>query len=149
MIIYLAGGINGNLKVLWDQMKIYLAGINGRREAIFDEFIGKAMKIYLAGTYYGNQSRAIKSLGIKTPLPPILESFYYVDETTEVMLPFMKDFLLDSGAFTYMTGNGGKVNWEKYIDDYAKFIVKNDIEKFIELDCVRVTADELDTYEAY
>ena len=50
------------------------------------------------------------------------------------MRPLFKDFLLDSGAFTYLNGSKGKVNWEKYIEEYAVFINKHKIDLFIELD---------------
>lgn len=43
------------------------------------------------------------------------------------------DLLLDSGAFTFMQ-QGGKIDWEKYIDEYAAFINKYKVEKFFELD---------------
>lgn len=67
--------------------------------------------------------------------PYILESFYYTDEDTERLLPYFGDFLLDSGAFTFMQGNhSGKINWEEYIERYADFINRNRIEKFFELD---------------
>lgn len=44
------------------------------------------------------------------------------------------DFLLDSGAFTYMTNSEKKENWDLYIEEYANFINKYDIKHFFELD---------------
>ncbi len=44
------------------------------------------------------------------------------------------DFLLDSGAFTYMTNSGKVENWDLYIEEYANFINKHDIKHFFELD---------------
>ena len=64
----------------------------------------------------------------------ILESFYYADKWTEKMLPFFGEFLLDSGAFTFMSNNKGVVNWKEYIDRYASFINRNNIKYFFELD---------------
>lgn len=139
MIIFMAGGISGNLKPLFmniikdPKMEIFLAGQNYKNEFCKKE-IEKQMKIFLAGTMYGNQASAIEALKIQKPLPAILESFYYADETVEKLIPFYKDFLLDSGAFTYMTGNGSAVDWEEYIDHYADFINRNKVKKFIELD---------------
>ena len=43
------------------------------------------------------------------------------------------DFLLDSGAFTYMTNSGKNEDWDSYIEEYASFINKYDIKHFFEL----------------
>lgn len=48
-------------------------------------------------------------------------------------IPYFKDFMLDSGAFTFMN-SGGTEHWESYIERYADFITQNKIEKFFELD---------------
>lgn len=66
--------------------------------------------------------------------PFILESFYYADATTEKLLPYFGDFLLDSGAFTFMQNSKTHVIWEDYIEKYADFINRNNIEKYFELD---------------
>lgn len=66
--------------------------------------------------------------------PYILESFYYVDADTEKLLPYFGDFLLDSGAFTFMQSSKSHVVWEEYIEKYADFINRNHVEKFFELD---------------
>ena len=142
----MAGAINGNLKPDWakllialynNKMDIYLSGTNGRRWCIYDY-----MKIYMAGTMDGNQSHFIKKhyknlMGCdenKIDLA-ILESFAYADEYIEKAIPLISDFLLDSGAYTYMAGkDGSEVNWEEYIERYANFINKNKVERFIELD---------------
>lgn len=72
---------------------------------------------------------------IKKHKPYILESYYYVDEVTEKLIPYFKDFLLDSGAFTFITNSKkGNINWKNYIDGYIEFINKNNIKKFFELD---------------
>lgn len=95
------------------------------------------MNLYLAGTMEGNQSRFINKY--EKELPPmntlsILESFYYVDEYTEWAIPRYKNFLLDSGAFTFMNSHKGQVDWEDYLKRYADFINKNDVKLFFELD---------------
>jgi hypothetical protein len=41
--------------------------------------------------------------------------------------------MLDSGAFTFFSA-GGSVDWNEYIKRYARFIVKNNIELYYELD---------------
>lgn len=71
---------------------------------------------------------------IKEHRPYILESFYYADKDTERLLPLFGDFLLDSGAFTFMQNNKTHVEWEEYIERYADFIKRNGINKFFELD---------------
>ena len=77
------------------------------------------------GGYYEN---------IKGYRPYILESFYYANEDTEKLIPYFGDFMLDSGAFTFMQENGGTVNWDDYADRYIDFINRNNIQKYIELD---------------
>ena len=45
------------------------------------------------------------------------------------------DFLLDSGAFTFCgTGGFNPNKFEEYLEQYADFIVRNNVEKFFELD---------------
>ena len=131
MDIYLAGGISGNCKPMWTEMikaermgklNIYLAGLNGRRWCV---------DLYLAGIQRTKQF----AIG-ETPLInlSILESFYYADEWTEWAIPRLKNFMLDSGAFTFMTSHKGKVDWNDYLRRYADFINKNDVKLFYELD---------------
>ena len=71
---------------------------------------------------------------IKEHHPYILESFYYTDDDTERLLPLFGDFLLDSGAFTFMQSSKKAVKWEEYIERYADFISRNNIQKYFELD---------------
>ena len=137
MDIYLAGGISGNCKPMWTELAkaerngkldLYLAGLNGRRWCV---------DLYLAGTMYGNQGSFMRRHEDEIPKMidlSILESFYYADEWTEWAIPKLKNFMLDSGAFTFMTSHKGKVNWEKYLQEYADFINRNDVKLFYELD---------------
>lgn len=70
-------------------------------------------------------------------IPYILESFFTIknEKTLNRIIKINKEnFLLDSGAFTFMNSYKGKVDWNKYIDDYANFINKYDIKYFFELD---------------
>lgn len=71
---------------------------------------------------------------VKKHRPYILESFYYVDDDTERLLPLFGDFLLDSGAFTFMQSAKGGINWDDYISRYAEWINRNNVQKFFELD---------------
>lgn len=94
------------------------------------------MKIYLAAptsSTLGSRYLFKKSNNKK---PCILESFFYVTKWLDEYITHEWDFLLDSGAFTYMTSKKKETNvdWEDYIDRYAAYINRLDIEKFFELD---------------
>ena len=129
MKIYLAGGVNGNLKPeLINTMKIYLAGTNGRRWTI-EEY----MKLFLAGQALWKEEGLYDNV-FKNSSVYILESFYYADEWVEKHIPLFKDFLLDSGAFTFVSAKTKNINWEEYVDKYADFINRNKINHFFELD---------------
>jgi hypothetical protein len=140
MKLYLAGGIQANCKPLWvellsaiyergDKLGVYLAGTQGRRWCIDEQ-----MKIYLAGQYPWKKD-GIYDNTIKKCNVAILESFYYADEWTEKTIPFLENFLLDSGAFTFMSNSKkGKINWKDYIDRYIAFINRNNVKHFFELD---------------
>lgn len=85
------------------------------------------MRVYLAGS--GDMS-------IKTGFFDYyrLESFYYITEKDEPLIHKYKDFLLDSGAFTFMSDSKTSIDWDEYVERYAGFINKHDIEHFFELD---------------
>lgn len=86
---------------------------------------------------------------LKVKPPYVLESFYYLRKAPKdkgaTFMNYIKSnkckmFLLDSGAFTYMSkvkNKGTKVNnvdFDKYVEDYAAFINEYDIKYFFELD---------------
>lgn len=88
------------------------------------------MRIFLAGeTYYDRMADIIMR-----EHPYVLVSYYYADKTTEKYLPYYGDFLLDSGAYTLRQNVKGEIDWERYIDQYADFINRNNVDKFFELD---------------
>lgn len=91
------------------------------------------MKIFLAGVAPWKE-QGLYDKAITTHRPYILESFYYVNDDTKRLLPYFGDFLLDSGAFTFMQGKGGSPNLEEYIERYANFIKENKVQKYFELD---------------
>ena len=111
-------------------MKVFLAGGESRHWLHDKE---ERMKVFLAGTAPW-RSEGIYNKVIKENGPYILESFYYADEDTERLIPEFGDFLLDSGAFTFMMNTKQKIKWEEYIEKYAYFIKKNNIKKYFELD---------------
>lgn len=92
------------------------------------------MKVFLAGVAPWRNEGLYDPI-IRTHKPYILESFYYVDADTERLLPYFGDFMLDSGAFTFMANIGDKeIDWMEYASKYAQFVKRNNIEKYIELD---------------
>lgn len=87
------------------------------------------MKVFLAGT------NCLKNNIIDfKKIDYILESFYTIKDWQIPLIKKCKMFLLDSGAFTFMNSYKGKVDWDKYIERYAKFINDNNIKYFFELD---------------
>lgn len=85
------------------------------------------MKIFLAGIHDKPYICVDKALYI-------LESFYYIKDWQLKLIHRWKGFLLDSGAFTFMSSDKGKIHWDEYVERYAEFINKYSIEHFFELD---------------
>lgn len=95
------------------------------------------MKVFLAGTY--TRERLFRE---EMPKPLyILESFYYVKEWQMQRMQEWKMFLLDSGAFTFMS-NTSSCDFDKYLYNYIQFINKYDIKYFFELDIDNVVGYE-------
>lgn len=111
------------------------------------------MRVFLASTTLSYVEDTLKG-GDLNWKPYILESFYYVNESEfERVSPYFGDFMLDSGAFTFMGGfsykenTSKRLNWEEYIERYCDFIVKYNIDKFFELDIdVVVGYDQVKQY---
>lgn len=145
MILYMAGGISGNCKPLWiDRLQkfhngedLYLAGLQGRRWCV---------DLYLAGDNGKKKiiDEMIHNNGGNSIDIAILESFYYADEWTEKAIPLLDKFLLDSGAFTFMSNvkDSKKVDFDAYLTRYINFINKNDVKLFFELDVDSVVGYE-------
>lgn len=141
MELYLAGGINGNckknfqnlLKAIERERKgdggidLYLAGTQGRRWC---------MDVYLAGIQGARKGKIYEKRSPQCDVA-ILESFYYADEWTVKTIPYLKIFMLDSGAFTFFTA-GKDMNWNDYIYRYCSFINENKVDLFFELDIDKV-----------
>ena len=89
------------------------------------------MKVFLAAT----SSR--EAMGDELlEIPYLLESFYSLqnEKTLKRIIKHNKEnFLLDSGAFTFMSGTG-KADFDEYLTKYIDFINKQDIKYFFELD---------------
>lgn len=97
------------------------------------------MKIFLAGVsnFYNGYLSKMKDEPIY-----ILESFFYEDEQKAQYIKNAKDFLLDSGAFTFMQSSKRAVNWEEYLERYIAFVNKYNIKNFFELDIDTITGYE-------
>jgi len=111
-------------------MNVYLAGLNCGN-------ISKKQKmnIYLAG-FHGEKNRTNQNDILKQKIY-VLESFAYIKDW---QLPLIKNewnFLLDSGAFTFMDNVQERttgIDWNDYVKRYADFINKMNIDLFFELD---------------
>lgn len=132
MNIYLAGGCLGNLSPFFDRY-CEIMEADTERNLADREIVEKAMKIFLAGsetrTWILDELEHLERIHI-------LESYYYL-RTFEYYMDVCKkcgSFLLDSGAFTFMQKAHGEVDWDAYIEEYAAFINKWDIDLFFELD---------------
>lgn len=107
MNLYLAGASYGYFEML---MNLYLAGLSSeeKRSNKNNDF---AQNIY------------------------VLESFYYIKDWMPFYIKNHWNFLLDSGAFTFMSSQKNKnIDWDNYVNEYAAFINKLDIKLFFELD---------------
>ncbi len=63
-----------------------------------------------------------------------LESFYYFKE---FQIPYIQQcnlFLLDSGAFTFISQSKRSIDWNEYLNSYIEFINKHNVKYFFELD---------------
>lgn len=64
----------------------------------------------------------------------ILESFFYIDDVITKYIPYFRNFLLDSGAFTFFSSGAKNIDWNDYLERYVAYINDNDIKHFFELD---------------
>lgn len=112
MELYLAGGISGNLSAEWRKLS------NGAEDEI------------VLGRGASREEWQKRNRGGQ-----ILESYYYCRDNKWMpkLIPTLKGFLLDSGAFTFMQG-AGRVDWDAYVEEYGEFINAWDIKLFFELD---------------
>lgn len=95
------------------------------------------MRVYLAATTTGMDKKT-RAEAIEKGRPKyILETFFSGEKTcAEVLgLAGRENFLLDSGAFSFMSGaECSKEQLEGYMDRYIQFINKYDVKYFFELD---------------
>lgn len=143
MRCYLAGSVTRPFAVK-EGMQCFLSGPHADYGSIWKSNHSQpeqAMQVYLSlsdrgsGACYKNHE-TLSGKASHVPRIAILESFYYMQDW---MLPYIQNywnFLLDSGAFTFMTGkNDGKgIDWNDYVDRYAEFITAQKIDLFFEMD---------------
>ena len=95
------------------------------------------MRIFFAATTSG-WTPEDRAAGFQEGKPKyILETFFAGEQHCEKVLNEVgrENFLLDSGAFSYMSGaKCTKEQLEKYLDRYIDFINRNDVKYFFELD---------------
>ena len=118
-----------------------ISGVNREQALALRERERDDLKVYLAGVAPWKE-QGLYDKAITAHRPYILESFYYVNNDTKRLLPYFGDFLLDSGAFTFMQGKTGSPNWDEYIERYANFIKENKVQKYFELDIDSVVGYE-------
>lgn len=116
-------------------MNLYMAGVESRVKQLIDLYSMERREEQLKSIAQGVSH--IEKSGIDGGLftgTNILQSFYYCDDlTVNTIIPQCKNFMLDSGAFTFFSA-GGVVDWNDYIKRYAQFITKNNIKLYFELD---------------
>ena len=87
------------------------------------------MRIYLAVTQTGYMSPEVLTGA------DVLSSYWYMRKNSVMIdaLPKMRDFMLDSGIFTFIN-SGKRVDIEKYLIEYSEFIKQYNIRNYVELD---------------
>lgn len=89
------------------------------------------MKLFLAGL------KGFYAEARELSIPFILESFFYAEEDfyRYVKSEHCKDYLFDSGAFTFLNAKKNKaVNFDDYLTKYITAINDHDLHNFFELD---------------
>lgn len=126
MEIYLAGGLTGNLSKYWKE----IAASDSFNPSYREHIRNKAMEVFLAGEHPVKNGKDADWDGLN-----ILETYYYLQKNKEFprLIGSFQNFLLDSGAFTFMSG-AKQVNFDEYVEGYVSFIKKWDIKNFFELD---------------
>lgn len=95
------------------------------------------MKLYLAGT--SGIKKWIDAGDVDPSRLFVLESFVSVKDWQIELMHTFKDFILDSGAFTFMNAKKQHdVDWYEYAERYADFVRSHNIEKYFELDIDRI-----------
>lgn len=95
------------------------------------------MRVFFAGTYQGPIKKVREKILAEAKPLYFLETFFNGEKTCAQVLKDAgkENFLLDSGAFSFMSGaECSKERLEEYMDRYIAFINKYDVRYFFELD---------------
>lgn len=87
------------------------------------------MILYLAGD--SEWQKLAKGIDYKTNR---LDSYFYLKLKDDPHIDKYDNFLLDSGAFTYMRNKKLKTDWNQYVEEYAEYIKHRNIKNYIEMD---------------
>lgn len=123
-------------------MEVYLAG-TAPIESLAKRLRGGGRQIYMVDPKRASDVY-LPNLGKKYGFPTetslfkranVLVSFAYVSPyVEETILPNCRDFLLDSGAFSFMYGSPKSPDWDEYSQNYSAYVKRTGIKKYIELD---------------
>ena len=97
------------------------------------------MRIYLASLeYYLSNAGIIDQIRSFPRTISILGSYYNISHRNKklytTIIPYFKDFMLDSGAFSFINSQKAKINWDEYLEKYASYISETHTEKYFEFD---------------
>ncbi len=93
------------------------------------------MRIFFAGLL-NSHVQDMESVILEHKPKYALESFFYKTQCERIIkLIDTENFLLDSGAFSFMSGaKTSKKEMDSYVNEYIDFINKHDIKYFVEID---------------
>lgn len=86
------------------------------------------MKLYLAGT------SIMKDPALLAKSKYTLESYVYVKAWQIPYIESHPSFMLDSGAFTFMSSTKGHPDWNSYIDKLCQFVSNHNVKLWFEVD---------------
>jgi hypothetical protein len=97
------------------------------------------MRIYLASLEQKlNNAGIIDQIRSFPRTISILGSYYIISRRNKKgyskIIPYLKDFMLDSGAFSFINSQKAKISWDEYLEEYASYIGETHTEKYFELD---------------
>lgn len=107
-------------------MKVYLAGLSSFGTSYFREIVDECTA-YAEAPEQGRPDNPLLDANV-------LESYCYMQKWQIPLIPFFKDFMLDSGAFTFMQKTRTVGDVMEYAEQYAYFVRDHFIDKYFELD---------------
>ena len=105
----------------------------------------RVMILYLAGYKY-----CAKRWNLDTKDIYLLSSFWEHKSGHYGSYVCQEKHILDSGAFSAFSGKNDSFDWDGYVKKYADFVLKNNIQRFFELDIdVVVGLEKVEYYRRY